>query len=218
MTSQGFLAIWSDVPPEHETDYLHWMTREHAEERLAIPGFRTVRLFRSISTEHRRFFILYTLDHAQVMASPAYLARLNDPTPWSRRIMPMLTNFRRGGGRVEAREGRGHGTVIAPILADDGLAGAPVQLPEIIACDRIVAASLLQSDADATRIQTGEKQLRSHDHGFDRLTLVEALDAGALKTLDNGAEIFEQLFAQDATSEVLPRRLANRQISGHFML
>jgi len=77
------------------------------------------------------------------MASPTYLVRLNDPTPWSRRIMPMLTNFRRGGGRVEAREGHGHGTVIAPILADDGLAVAPLQLPEIVARDRIVAASLL---------------------------------------------------------------------------
>ncbi|MGU9982305.1 hypothetical protein ACJ4V0_19905 [Phreatobacter sp. HK31-P] len=200
MMGQGFLAIWSDVPPEHETDYLHWMTREHAQERLAVPGFRKVRLFKSISTQSRRFFILYALDNAEVMASPAYLARLNDPTPWSRRIMPMLTNFRRGGGRVEASEGCGHGTVVAPFLADDGLTVAPIQLPEIVARDRIVAASLLHSDAGATSIQTGEKQLRSHDHGFDRLTLVEALDAGALNALlTDGAEIFEQIFAHDAT-------------------
>ena len=26
----GFLAIWSDVKAEQETDYLHWLTREHA--------------------------------------------------------------------------------------------------------------------------------------------------------------------------------------------
>lgn len=204
MMGQGFLAIWSDVPPEHETDYLHWMTREHAQERLAIPGFRNVRLFRATSTQYRRFFILYALDNADVMASPAYLARLNDPTPWSRRIMPMLTNFRRGGGRVEASEGRGHGTLVVPFLADDGLAVAPIQLPEIVARDRIVAASLLHSDAGATSIQTGEKQLRSHDHGFDRLTLVEALDAGALNALlTDGAEIFEQIFAQDAKQSKL---------------
>lgn len=113
---QGFLAIWSDAPPEHETDYLHWMTREHAQERLAIPGFRNVRLFRSTRTEYRRFFIPYTLESAEVMASPACLAQLNDPSPWSQRIMPMLVNFRRGGGRVELREGRGQGTLVTPTV------------------------------------------------------------------------------------------------------
>jgi hypothetical protein len=39
MSRPGFLAISSDVPAEQETDYLHGMTREHAQERLAIPGF-----------------------------------------------------------------------------------------------------------------------------------------------------------------------------------
>lgn len=204
MMGQGFLAIWSDVPVERETDYLHWMTREHAQERLAIPGFRNVRLFRSTSTEHRRFFILYTLDHGGVMASAAYLARLNNPTPWSQRIMPILKNFRRGGGRVEAREGRGHGAVIVPLLAHQRPAVAPVQFPEIVARDRIVAASLLHSDAGATQIQTGEKQLRTHDHGFDKLTLVEALDADALRALlTDEAEIFEQIFAQHGTQSKL---------------
>lgn len=200
MTGQGFLAIWSDVPAAQETDYLHWMTREHAQERLAIPGFRQVRLFRSLNTQYRRFFILYTLDHQGVMASTAYLARLNDPTPWSRRIMPMLTNFRRGGGRVAAREGRGQGTLVAPILPAGGSSAAPASLAAMTARDRIVAASLIQTDAATTSIQTREKQLRSHDDGFDELTLVEGLDAGALNPLlTDGAEVFEQVFAQDRT-------------------
>lgn len=199
MTGQGFLAIWSDVPPEYETDYLHWMTREHALERLAIPGFRSVRLFRATSTQYRRFFILYALDSAEVMASPAYLTRLNDPTPWSRRIMPMLTNFRRGGGRVEASEGYGHGTVVAPILSNGGPGDASVLLSDLIARDRIVAASRLKSDPGVTNIPTGEKQLRSHDHGFDRLTLVEALDADGISALrSHGPEIFAQIFALEA--------------------
>ena len=36
---RGMLAIWSDVAPEAATDYLHWLTREHAEERGSTPGF-----------------------------------------------------------------------------------------------------------------------------------------------------------------------------------
>jgi len=43
--NQGFLAIWSDVEPAGETDYLHWLTREHVQERLSVPGFRAVRIF-----------------------------------------------------------------------------------------------------------------------------------------------------------------------------
>jgi hypothetical protein len=63
---------------------------------------------------------------------------------------------------------------------------------------------LLHSDAGATQIRTGEKQLRSHDHGFDELTLVEAVDAGALRALlTDEAEIFEQIFALDSTQSKL---------------
>ena len=36
---EGFLAIWSDISQENETDYLHWFSREHAIERLSVPGF-----------------------------------------------------------------------------------------------------------------------------------------------------------------------------------
>lgn len=45
---QGFFAVWSEVPAERETDDLHCMTREQAEERLTSPGFRSGRLFRRI--------------------------------------------------------------------------------------------------------------------------------------------------------------------------
>ncbi len=34
----GFLGIWSDVAAQDETDYLHWLTREHTEERLGVPA------------------------------------------------------------------------------------------------------------------------------------------------------------------------------------
>ena len=34
MRGAGFLAIWSDVEPDHLTDYRHWLTREHTTERV----------------------------------------------------------------------------------------------------------------------------------------------------------------------------------------
>ena len=114
----GFLAIWSDIAPEHETDYLHWLTREHTAERVSIPGFQGVRVFRAASDGFRRYFILYELESAIVVGSPAYLARLNAPTAWSTRIMPQLGGFRRGGGSLGRRCGAGAGGVIAVAIVD----------------------------------------------------------------------------------------------------
>jgi len=100
----GFLAIWSDISPENETDYLHWFSREHALERLSVPGFHSVRMFRALDIPERRYFILYCLENAGVVSSEAYLQRLNRPTPWSQRIMPLLGNF---GAAAAGRRRRG---------------------------------------------------------------------------------------------------------------
>ena len=118
MKGDGFLAIWSDVPSEHETDYLHWLTREHTSERLAVEGFLGVCVYRALRRDVCRYFIHYRLATPAVLASAAYLDRLNAPTPWSQRVMPILGNFARGGGRVLAETGQGHGCVLAAIKLD----------------------------------------------------------------------------------------------------
>ena len=105
MRGAGFLAIWSDVEPDHLTDYRHWLTREHTTERVTTKGFLGVRVFRAARTDIARFFILYELEAPEVLDGPAYLARLNAPTPWSQRTMPRLGNFIRGGGVMTARAG-----------------------------------------------------------------------------------------------------------------
>ena len=51
----GFLAIWSDVEAQEETNYLHWLTREHTAERVSVPGFLGVRVFRARLPEHCRY-------------------------------------------------------------------------------------------------------------------------------------------------------------------
>ena len=106
MRGAGFLAIWSDVEPDHLVDYRHWLTREHTTERVTTKGFLGVRVFRAARSGINRFFILYELESPEVLDGPAYLARLNAPTPWSQRIMPQLGNFVRGGGVMSARAGR----------------------------------------------------------------------------------------------------------------
>jgi hypothetical protein len=180
-TSAGFLAVWSDVAAEHETDYLHWLTREHTSERLGVDGFAAVRVYRALEPGIRRFFIRYELRSPAVLASEAYLARLNAPTPWTRRIMPLLGNFIRGGGGVLAEAGIGRGGIVAVVKLDSLPSDSPGALVQrLAALDRIARAWLLETDAEATSIATSEKRLRGQDRSFAGLLVIEGADEDAV--------------------------------------
>jgi hypothetical protein len=197
----GFLAIWSDVRIEQESDYLDWLTREHTSERLSIEGFLRVRVYRCLDVSVRRYFIHYELRSPDVVGSPAYLARLNTPTPWSQRIMPILGNFVRGGGRVLARAGIGEGAFLAAVKLDDlaPIAG-PALVANIVSEDRIVAAELLETDQQQSSIQTREKSLRGHDISYAGLLLVEGLDEASVAAsiarlrFPTGNNVYAQVF------------------------
>jgi hypothetical protein len=179
-TGEGFLAIWSDVAPDDETDYLHWLTREHVAERLTVDGFLAARVYRSHRTDVARYFIHYDLRSPEALAGPSYLARLNDPTPWSRRIMPRLGAFARGGGRVAAHGGEGAGGWRAVVrLAEPPVAVEPL-VRELASADRIAAAALLVTDTTRTAISTREKSLRPHDETFPGLLVIDGLDEAAV--------------------------------------
>ena len=64
MQGAGYLAIWSDLAPDDETDWAHWITREHGEERVGITGFLACRIFRALGLAANRYFILYALDRS----------------------------------------------------------------------------------------------------------------------------------------------------------
>lgn len=182
MQGEGYLAIWSDLAPQDETDWAHWITREHAAERVGINGFRACRIFRALGVAVNRYFILYELDNENVVGSADYLARLNAPTPWSQKTMPKLGKFARGGGRITASAGIGQGGIVAPLR----LQSAPSWDAAAIAADlaslnRIVAARVLLTDAAQTSIRTRERGMRGNDDSFATLVLIEGLDEPAVR-------------------------------------
>jgi hypothetical protein len=204
----GFLAIWSDVDSKEETDYLHWLTREHTLERLSIPGFMGVRVFRARLPQVCRYFIFYRLEEPGVISSHPYLARLNAPTEWSRRIMPKLRNFIRGGGRVVAEVGCGKGALVLPIICEQPeVATARQAVADLAALDRIASVGFFEAERSGTEIATKEKAMRADDRSFQSLLLVEALSENALgqafetmrKTIQLAARpvFYEQVFALD---------------------
>lgn len=204
MAEQGFLAIWSDIDREAETDYLHWLTREHTAERVGVPGFLGVRVFRALQEEVSRYFILYALSSRQVLGSGGYLQRLNAPTPWSTRIMPQLGNFRRGGGHVAMETGQGRGGVLAAIPFAAASEVDAVRCEVLGRADRITTVRLLDVDSEGSGIMTAERRMRGGDASFARLLLVEGVDVSAVAATvapfvpDNGtAPLYRQVFSLD---------------------
>jgi hypothetical protein len=182
MEGAGYLAIWSDLAPQDETDWAHWIAREHAAERVGINGFLACRIFRALGAAVNRYFILYELEDERVVGGADYLARLNAPTPWSQRIMPRLGNFARGGGRIAASVGIGQGGIVAPLRLDTVPSWDAAQLAaELAGLDRIMAARILLTDAAQTSIKTSEKGMRSKDDSFAALLLIEGLDEAAVR-------------------------------------
>ena len=212
MRGAGFLAIWSDVEPSNLTDYRHWLTREHTTERVTTKGFLASRVFRAVRADIIRFFILYELEAPEVLDGPAYLARLNAPTPWSQRIMPLLGNFIRGGGVMAARAGRGEGATLAALRLENLPKDTAQLAADIAALDGIAAVQIGVTDLARTSVPTKEKGMRKNEGVFAGLLLIEALDEGALRVAlrkaaemtpdvvsDIGdAEVYQGMFALDA--------------------
>ena len=217
MRGSGFLAIWSDIEREALTDYRHWLTREHTTERVMTKGFLASRVFRADRSDVDRFFILYELETSEVLDGPAYLARLNAPTPWSQRIMPQLGNFIRGGGIITARAGRGEGSTIAALRIEH-LPKQSKQLADaVVSLDGIAAVQIGATDLERTTVPTVEKGMRRQEGLFAGLFIIEALDQislrGALGRMAKIApeviqgvadpEIYQSIFALDARTASL---------------
>jgi hypothetical protein len=164
MLGKAAVAIWCDVAPEVKDEYDDWHVHEHTPERLAIPGF--LRGSRWVSVDGRNaYFILYELESLSVLTAGPYLERLNNPTPWSVKMMPQHRNMVRSLSRVEASFGMGLGEAMLTIrlehsIGTELLAGLPAR-------KGLAAAHLLR---DAGAVQGGpttEQKIRGGDQAAD---------------------------------------------------
>src|SRR5256886_12079346 len=92
--------VVEDAIPEHDD----WHTHEHLPERLCIPGF--VRGTRWVSLAGKpRYFVMYEVDQLATLQSEAYLERLNNPSPWTSKMMPNYRSMTRGFWELRFRHG-----------------------------------------------------------------------------------------------------------------
>jgi len=200
----GFMAIWSDVSLSDSAFYHDWLLKEHFTERVSVPGFISARVFRRQAGPDFQFFIIYETESPEVLASSAYVARLNNPTPMTQKVMPKLKNFVRGAGRVVQSSGVCGGGAAKVLRFEQphallGDANARAALFEKInAMDRVLAVRLFEVDTAATTIPTEEKKIRtSKEEIYSQLLVIETVDFEAVEAVSNLVDAV--LFTQEST-------------------
>ena len=114
LLGKGVAAIWHNVAPDIQPDYNHWHCSEHMLERVGIEGFLRGRRYDAINGRPQ-FFHFYETTTPAVLTSPAYMQRLNNPTPWTQRIGPHIKNNNRTLSQVVHSVGCGVGAAILTI-------------------------------------------------------------------------------------------------------
>jgi hypothetical protein len=175
MLGTAAIAMWWDVAPEMKAEFEDWHSHEHMPERLAIPGFLRGTRWIGVSGE-ASYFVLYEVADFGTLTGGSYLQRLNDPTPWSRKMMPHHRNMVRNLCEVRASFGRGVAQVLAKLELEVP-AHALSALPER---KGLTAAHLLESRPTAGMAPTVEQKIRGGDAAASWITLVGGYDLDAV--------------------------------------
>jgi hypothetical protein len=199
------VAMWWDIAPEMKSEFEHWHSHEHMPERLGIPGFRRGTRWIAASGEPS-YFVFYEVKNLETITGGAYLERLNDPTPWSRKMMPHHRNMVRSLCRVRAC----FGGVLAHALATIRLSPSPESaralskwlaseaMPKLPQREGLTGAHLLESRPMIGRPQTAEQKIRGQDTAADWVVLICGYDAEAVRLVVDHELGADTLVAQGA--------------------
>ncbi|MGX1787909.1 hypothetical protein ACWIGM_14255 [Bosea sp. NPDC055332] len=192
LRGKAFMIVWHDIRAEGERDYHLWHTREHMPERLAVPGFLRGRRGVDWNRDRHRYLTLYEGGTLATFGAPDYLARLNNPTPWTLRTQPTFYNFIRCACDIAASAGRGVGGAMATFRVPFEGAGAdafrtlaPALADELVTLEGVNAVHLGIARPDVTGARTRETELRgmTRDDVFDAVVLVDAVGRRELEVL-----------------------------------
>jgi len=182
MQGSGLLLLWNDIDATVDAEYNRWHSHEHVPERVTVPGILAGRRYARADEGTQRYLSVYELESTAVLASKAYLALVEGPTPWSQRMRPHFRNLARAACRRVASAGAGPGAGLLALRMKGTGAGKPDILAAIAACstlDGVIAAHWCE--ADATVPDLSWQSANSPPGRFDRILLVEAADNASLR-------------------------------------
>lgn len=166
MLGRAGLGIWMDIVPDVEADFDRWYREQHFPERLGVRGFLRGRRYLAIRGAPK-YFIVYETEAGEVLRSPAYMARLNNPTDWTRRVLPNMRNVLRNAYRLVSSVGDETGQTVVTLRIDPvpGREGElrdrydREALQELARIPGVLSASLFEMEQVATGVITEERKL-----------------------------------------------------------
>jgi hypothetical protein len=210
LPGKAAMLLLFDVVPDAIPEHDDWHTHEHLPERLSIPGF--LRGTRWVASDgQQRYFVMYEVEQLATLTSSAYLERLNNPSPWTSKMMAHYRGMTRGFCSVAGSfgSGTGHAGVLIRFKPAEGKE-APLRkwlledtLPLLASRPGIGSAHLFESAA--TPPMTNEQRIRGTDAGFDWTVFVTGYSKDALMNLtqsDLGNGPLESLGAAQILSGV----------------
>jgi hypothetical protein len=173
----GILAIFNNISVGRESEFEEWFQHEHLAERLAVPGFLLARRHEAVSAQPR-YFNFYVTQSADILNSAAYLARLDDPTPMTRRIMSeVFKDMIRTICNCTFRLGviRGAATIAVRYSERPDEYALKTTIEGLIQ-DKAVACGEIWSAVSGPDFPISEEErLRRGDHKFDTCLVIETL-------------------------------------------
>jgi hypothetical protein len=204
LAGNGVVAIWNDIAPEGRAAFYEWHDREHMQERVGIPGFRRGRRYIAVHGSPQ-YFTLYEADTPETLGGKDYLARLNDPTPWTATVVPAtFRNVSRGVCKVALSEGVAQGGYVLT-LRHDPLPGREgnlwrslkLGLPPLLARPEVVGVHLCVADRAVSGIETAERKGRQVEVP-NWLVMIESI------TPEGGDAVGQSLMSELAASGAAP--------------
>jgi hypothetical protein len=151
LAGKGMLLTSMDIDAADEAEFNRWYDREHLEERVAIDGFLEARRYVAHKA-NPKYLCLYSTSTIEVLGSPAYRARLANPTDWSRKTMARFKNMIRAAARITISRGQGRGAVLGIVRlrpsagSEDKLRAGLRDNLDPARLDGIISMHLIESD------------------------------------------------------------------------
>jgi hypothetical protein len=187
LAGKGMLLTSMDIDPSHDAEFNRWYDREHLEERVAIEGFIEARRYVARSGSPK-FLFLYSTRTIEVLDSPAYRARLANPTEGSKKNMTRFKNMIRVVARITASCGQGRGAVLGIVRLRPSAAGEDklrAGLREKLdpgTLDGIISMHLIESDPSLSG-PTTEIPAAAGAGAADWFVLIDGTSASAVSAV-----------------------------------
>lgn len=210
----GAMINWISVAREHLPVYEDWYNFQHLPERVSTPGFLRARRF--IAAEHRDgaertdYLTLYETTDVDVLASPEYLRRLDNPTDLTLEVVPLFAEFRRAACHITVVRGDGSAGRVVVLEVDSDSDPSVLRtvlgdtvFGELIGEHRLVAASLYEPDAAVSNAKNATAEGRSTAQQQAGASVVVAELHSGTDAEDLGAELAQRAVAAGARFDQL---------------